>query len=500
MPFLDNLRSGIIETANSLGMNPEDLATIMSYETGGTFNPMKRGPTTQYGQHEGLIQFGQPQRAEYGVDLSSNDAARSSQLGADGAVAKYFRAHGWQPGMSGLDAYSVVNAGRPGRYNASDANNGGAPGSVSDKWSNQMAGHRAKAQSLLGGGEPSDIPSQGFTREAPQDTSRFQASSDTPANVQTVNTQNVTPRAPTPSPEGFLSRLGSMLVSQANAGELPQEPALNAVAEQASSHQVNTSDPLGEQQMPSLIDRLLQGDIGGFRDNVQGFEQGVGQPTQGVPADMGTAPQVSPTGDASSAPAGLTPAQAALLRNYPSPQQRAETMQQSQQQPGQGDPRTWTMSDIMPQSFNLMSPPVDMTPQQPPTQPLPAAPNQRSGVMSDEFTQNPAPAMPPLDAPRTVGPAPAIAGVQQPAPMQGPNQPAPMQGPNFPQLPQTGPVPATKPNAKKAFDTMGFLSALGSVAAAFAGPGSPEIHPASLSGVSHRPDGFSGLPMPKGLL
>jgi hypothetical protein len=496
MPFLDNLRSGIIETANSLGMHPEDLATIMSYETGGTFNPMKRGPTTQYGRHEGLIQFGAPQRAQFGVDLSSNDAAVSSQLGPDGAVAKYFRAHGWQPGMSGLDAYSVVNAGRPGRYNASDANNGGAPGSVADKWNNQMAGHRAKALSLLGG-EPSGIPSQGFSPDsAPQDTSRFQASSDTPANVQTVNTQNVTPRAPeaaSPSPGGFLSALGSLLVSQANAGELPQAPALNGVAQQASAQNVNTQDPLGlnkrDEKVPSFLDSLLSGDIGGFRDGVQNFEQGVGQPTQGVPADMGTAPQVSPVGD-NSAPAGLTAAQQALLRNYPSPQDRAKQMQQMTQQPGQNsNPRTWTMADILP-SFNLTSPPVDMTPQAQPVQPLPAAGNNRSGVMSDEFVR-PTNAAPPLDPPRDVATLPT------PQMAQGP---APMQGPNFPALPETGPVPAQRPAAKKAFDTMGFLSALGSVAAALSGPGSPELHPASLSGVSHRPDGFSGLPMPKGLL
>jgi hypothetical protein len=492
MPFLDNLRTGIIETADSLGMHPEDLATIMSYETGGTFNPMKRGPTTQYGQHEGLIQFGAPQRAQFGVDLSSNEAALASQLGPDGAVAKYFRAHGWQPGMSGLDAYSVVNAGRPSRYNASDAANGGAPGSVADKWNSQMAGHRAKAQSLLGG-EPMGLPQNGFDSAAPMsDSSQLQAPTTQSAPVTEVK---ATPSKATP--EGILSLLGSALISQANAGELPEAPALNAVAQQASAQNVNTSDPLGKTAMPSLLDRLLQGDIGGFRDDVQSFEQSQGQPTQGVPADMGAAPQVSPTGDEQ--PAGLTAAQQALLRNYPSPQQRAETLRQSQQQPGQGDPRSWTMDDILPSSFSLMSPPVDMRPQQQPVQPLPTAGNNRSGVLSDEFTR-PANAAPPLDAPRTIGAAPAVAGVDQTGSIQGPQQPAPVQGPNFPALPQTGPVPATKPAAKKAFDTMGFLSALGSVAAALSGPGSPEVRPASLSGVSHRPDGFSGLPMPKGLL
>lgn len=151
VPAGTNLKSLIIETADELGMPPQTLATIISYETGGTFDPRKKGPTTQWGQHEGLIQFGQPQQKAYGVDLSSPEAAIQSQLGRNGAIVKYFRASGWKPGMSELDAYSVVNAGAPGRYNASDANNGGAPGTVADKVNNQFAGHRAKAAALLGG-------------------------------------------------------------------------------------------------------------------------------------------------------------------------------------------------------------------------------------------------------------------------------------------------------------------------------------------------------------
>ncbi len=146
-----DLRGMIIETADELGMSPGTLATIISYETAGTFNPVKAGPTTQWGQHRGLIQFGEPQAQEYGVDFSSPEAALRSQLGRNGAVVKYFRANGWQPGMGELDAYSIVNAGAPGRYNASDANNGGAPGTVAEKVRNQFGGHREKAAALLGG-------------------------------------------------------------------------------------------------------------------------------------------------------------------------------------------------------------------------------------------------------------------------------------------------------------------------------------------------------------
>jgi hypothetical protein len=147
----NDMRSLIIETADELGMPPDVLATIISYETAGTFDPMKAGPTTQWGQHRGLIQFGEPQAAENGVDFSSPEAALRSQLGRNGAVVKYFRRAGWEPGMSELDAYSVVNAGAPGRYGASDANNGGAPGTVADKVRDQFGPHREKAIALLGG-------------------------------------------------------------------------------------------------------------------------------------------------------------------------------------------------------------------------------------------------------------------------------------------------------------------------------------------------------------
>lgn len=152
--YNERLRQGIFETARAIGADPLDLATAISYETAGTFDAMKRGPRTQWGQHRGYIQFGEPQARQFGVDW--NDPI-NSQLGANGAIAKYFRASGFKPGMSGLDLYSTINAGAPGKYGASDANNGGAPGDVRDKWERQMGGHRQKAAALLGdmvGGAP----------------------------------------------------------------------------------------------------------------------------------------------------------------------------------------------------------------------------------------------------------------------------------------------------------------------------------------------------------
>ena len=153
-------RERLFETARAVGADPLDLATVISYETGGTFDPKQPGPTTQWGQHRGLIQFGEPQARQHGVNW---DDPLNSQLGPDGAVASYLRSSGYQPGMGLLDLYSTVNAGAPGLYNRSDANNGGAPGTVRDKVEQQMAGHRQNAMRLLEmDGEPqADQPSGG---------------------------------------------------------------------------------------------------------------------------------------------------------------------------------------------------------------------------------------------------------------------------------------------------------------------------------------------------
>lgn len=141
----------VIEGAKARGLDPLDVATAMSYETGGTMDPMQPGPTTQWGQHEGLIQFGEPQRGKYGVDMSSPETAMNSQLNPEnGAVWNYLADTGVKPGMGLPEIYSAINAGAVGRMGASDANNGGAPGTVADKVAG-MGDHRAQAAEWLGG-------------------------------------------------------------------------------------------------------------------------------------------------------------------------------------------------------------------------------------------------------------------------------------------------------------------------------------------------------------
>lgn len=138
-----DIRQALLDASSQLGVSPLDLATAVSYETAGTFDPLKKGPTTQWGQHQGLIQWGKPQAQKY---LGGDFSLPSQSKGMVG----YLKDTGVKPGMGLLDIYSAINAGGVGRYGASDANNGGAPGNVRDKVENQMAGHRKNAMGLLG--------------------------------------------------------------------------------------------------------------------------------------------------------------------------------------------------------------------------------------------------------------------------------------------------------------------------------------------------------------
>jgi hypothetical protein len=149
----------LIAGAQARGLDPIDVATAISYETGGRFDPMIAGPTTRWGTHRGLIQFGEPQARKHGADFSSPDAAWRSQLDPDtGAVWRYLEGAGVRPGMGLPEIYSAINAGAVGRMNASDAHNGGAPGTVADKVAG-MGPHREKAAAFLGGTwTPNDAP------------------------------------------------------------------------------------------------------------------------------------------------------------------------------------------------------------------------------------------------------------------------------------------------------------------------------------------------------
>lgn len=172
----DEQASEIAKAAQELGVDPVDLATVISYETGGTMSPGQKGPVTHRGQHIGLIQFGDAEQQAYGAHAGQTFAEQMP------AVVRYLKARGVKPGMGLLDLYSTVNAGSPGRYGAKDGNT--ADATVADKVSGRaMAEHRKKAEAMFTrGGAAMSSPESAAAATAPRSyTDALQLAAQMPA-------------------------------------------------------------------------------------------------------------------------------------------------------------------------------------------------------------------------------------------------------------------------------------------------------------------------------
>lgn len=103
-------KAAIEQGATSLGVDPKDYATAISYESAKSFDPWKAGPVTQYGQHRGTIQYGEPQQKQYGVHQgqSFEDQVTTSNV-------KYLKDHGVKPGMTFAQIYAAIDGGRADR-------------------------------------------------------------------------------------------------------------------------------------------------------------------------------------------------------------------------------------------------------------------------------------------------------------------------------------------------------------------------------------------------
>lgn len=153
------------QAAADLGTSPEDLATVISYES--KFDPKRWGG--KGGNYLGLIQFGGPERKQFGVNENQTFAEQMP------SVVKFLKTRGFKPGMGLPDLYSTINAGSPGRYNLSD-----------DGGKTTVAGHVERMRKS----------------EAAR-VNRFLASPDEPPNVAPKTVQpdeasNVTPKTVQP--------------------------------------------------------------------------------------------------------------------------------------------------------------------------------------------------------------------------------------------------------------------------------------------------------------
>lgn len=230
----------LIAGAEKRGFNPIDVATAISYETGGTFDPMISGPTTQWGTHRGPIQFGEPQAEKYGIDFSSPNAAwRSSLDPTSGGVWKYLEDAGVKPGMGLPEIYSAINAGAVGRMGASDANNGGAPGTVADKVAG-MGDHREKAAAFLGGTWTPNADAGGITASA--------MGGQPPMDVAALSELAANPYLP----EGQRAIVGALL----QQAMTPPDPMRQIELEKAQLELAQMKDP-GQQAPEDYTNRMF---------------------------------------------------------------------------------------------------------------------------------------------------------------------------------------------------------------------------------------------------
>lgn len=104
----DNVAKAILWGANELGINPNYLASVISFETGGTFSTNARNPKSS---GTGLIQFmdyvdGKSDGRYYG--MTRNQFGALSHMEQMPYVVKYFREKGLKKGASLGDVYDAV--------------------------------------------------------------------------------------------------------------------------------------------------------------------------------------------------------------------------------------------------------------------------------------------------------------------------------------------------------------------------------------------------------
>ena len=141
----------LIQAANELGISPLDLATIIGYESAGTYSPDILGG--EGGVYLGLIQFSPANQRHYGV---AKGMSFEDQL--LGPVVQYFKDRFASVGMSTqgatlLQLYTTVLAGNP-KANINSKDSFGTSSALGVK---EMGDHRAVALKRFFGGSEANI-------------------------------------------------------------------------------------------------------------------------------------------------------------------------------------------------------------------------------------------------------------------------------------------------------------------------------------------------------
>lgn len=133
--------AAMIGTAQRLGLDPNQFAALMSWESGGSFNPNVRGGDG--GQYQGLIQFSPDNQQRYGIRPNQSIAEQMP------AIERYLIDRGFRPGEHDIrHAYSAVLAGQADeRYWDRSDSNGTTVRNAASKF--QSGDHYERAQQFL---------------------------------------------------------------------------------------------------------------------------------------------------------------------------------------------------------------------------------------------------------------------------------------------------------------------------------------------------------------
>jgi murein DD-endopeptidase MepM/ murein hydrolase activator NlpD len=153
-PQISPFAQKIKQVAANINADPIDLATLISFETAGTFSPSIRGPVVKgRGRAVGLIQFMPETSRELGT--TSEALAQMSQVEQMDYVERYLVKRGFKGGTL-KQLYSTVFAGHP-----------NARGSISDGYhtldsavERMTREHRGRAIALLSGKSLEKTPDQ----------------------------------------------------------------------------------------------------------------------------------------------------------------------------------------------------------------------------------------------------------------------------------------------------------------------------------------------------
>jgi hypothetical protein len=103
-PGVKGKKESIALAAQQLGIDPVDLAAVMSLETGGSYSTTITGGAGN--NYQGLIQFGPTERRTYGYD-----ERQSFEQQVLGPVVKYLKDRGVKPGHGAKEIYAAILTG-----------------------------------------------------------------------------------------------------------------------------------------------------------------------------------------------------------------------------------------------------------------------------------------------------------------------------------------------------------------------------------------------------